>query len=108
MSTFLSHPEYWFSLGILLGALFLWILQKKIRIFILLRRYKQDILGRQLPVTREISRTAGRVSYEGQELQARLDESIHKPIPFGARITVVAIQGSVMIVKPLGNNLYKF
>jgi membrane protein implicated in regulation of membrane protease activity len=107
MNALLSQPQYWFYLGAFVCVVIAWILQKKIRAMILLRKYKQDIIGRQLPVTREISRTEGRVSYESREWQARLDESVHKPISFGARATVIDIRGTLLIVKPLGNSLYK-
>jgi len=60
-----------------------------------------DMIGRQLPVTLAITRNEGRVSYSGIEWQARLDIQATDTIPVSARAEVVAVDGSLLIVKPL-------
>lgn len=60
-----------------------------------------DMIGRQLPVTFAVTQDQGRVSYSGIEWQARLETSNLNEIPLAARAEVVAVDGSLLIVKPL-------
>lgn len=60
-----------------------------------------DMIGRQLPVTLAITRNEGRVSYSGIEWQARLDVNASETIPASARAEVVAVDGSLLIVRSL-------
>lgn len=58
-----------------------------------------DMIGRQLPVTLAITHNEGRVAYSGIEWQARLAAHQHETIPVSARAEVVAVDGSLLIVK---------
>lgn len=60
-----------------------------------------DMIGRQLPVTLAITRNEGRVSYSGIEWQARLENTATETIPVAVRAEVVAVDGSLLIVKPV-------
>lgn len=60
-----------------------------------------DMIGRQLPVTAVITAGSGRVAYSGIEWQARLAKAQTTPIAAGASAEVVAVDGSLLIVKAL-------
>ena len=60
-----------------------------------------DMIGRQLPVTLAITTGSGRVAYSGIEWQARLAKTQITPIEPGASAEVVAVDGSLLIVKAL-------
>ena len=63
--------------------------------------HSSDMIGRQLPVTITITAEEGRVAYSGIEWQARLAVTSTTPITVGARAEVVAIDGSLLVVKGL-------
>jgi inner membrane protein len=58
-----------------------------------------DMIGRQLPVSLTITRDAGRVAYSGIEWQARLAADQQGSVAAGARAEVVAVDGSLLLVK---------
>ncbi len=60
-----------------------------------------DMIGRQLSVTLTIGRDAGRVAYSGVEWQARLVSGHTECIAAGERAEVVAVDGSLLLVKAI-------
>jgi inner membrane protein len=58
-----------------------------------------DMIGRELPVTQTVSRLQGGVSYSGIEWQARLEPGVNDNIDAGTIVKVVAVDGSLLIVK---------
>lgn len=60
-----------------------------------------DMIGRQLLVVKAISTDAGAVAYSGIEWQARLAAGELAGISQGARAEVVAVDGSLLLVKAL-------
>jgi membrane protein implicated in regulation of membrane protease activity len=59
------------------------------------------MIGRQLSVTLTIGRDAGRVAYSGIEWQARLVSGHTECIAAGERAEVVAVDGSLLLVKAI-------
>ena len=57
-----------------------------------------DMIGRSLPVSWVVTRDQGRVRHSGIEWQARLAEQ-GDPIAEGARAQVVAVDGTLLLVK---------
>ncbi|MBU1438796.1 MAG: NfeD family protein [Gammaproteobacteria bacterium] len=60
-----------------------------------------DMIGRQLPVSQTITHDAGRVAYSGIEWQARLAADQQGSVVAGARAEVVAVDGSLLLVKAI-------
>jgi membrane protein implicated in regulation of membrane protease activity len=58
------------------------------------------MIGKILPVTRAITRDQGTVSYSGIDWQARLDATCSEPVTVGSRAHVIAVEGSLLLVKP--------
>ncbi|WP_206099631.1 NfeD family protein [Rheinheimera riviphila] len=58
-----------------------------------------DMIGRQLLVSTAISQDAGSVAYSGIEWQARLAAGETGNIAAGTRAEVVAVDGSLLLVK---------
>lgn len=92
-----------FMVGVLtaLSAFVLWKPFKKFQNTKEAPNTSSDMIGRQLPVTALITHDEGRVAYSGIEWQARLDNNLSGPIPVAARAEVVAVDGSLLIVRPL-------
>lgn len=59
-----------------------------------------DMIGRKLAVTALVTHGEGRVSHSGIEWQARLVAHEHQAIPVSARAEVVAVDGTLLVVKP--------
>ena len=91
-----------FSVAILaaLGAVLLWKPLKKFQNADGGRDTSSDMIGRVLPVSQLITRDRGTVAYSGIDWQARLDAAYIEPIVVGSRAHVVAVQGSLLLVKP--------
>ncbi len=60
-----------------------------------------DMIGRQLLVAKTITAEAGAVAYSGIEWQARLVKGATSAIAAGERAEVVAVDGSLLLVKAL-------
>jgi inner membrane protein len=80
-------------------AVVLWKPLKKFQNTHIPENTSSDMIGRELPVTQTISRNQGSVSYSGVEWQARLDSSSNENIELGTYAKVVAVDGSLLIVK---------
>ena len=91
-----------FSVAILAasGAVLLWKPLKKFQNADGGRDTSSDMIGRVLPVSQLITRDQGTVAYSGIDWQARLDAAYIEPIVVGNRAHVVAVQGSLLLVKP--------
>ena len=91
------------SLGILtaISALLLWKPFKRFQNAVVLPDTSSDMIGRQLLVSTAISQDAGSVAYSGIEWQARLAAGEMASIAPGARAEVVAVDGSLLLVKAL-------
>ncbi len=89
------------GVGILaaLSAALLWKPLKKFQNAGAGRDTSSDMIGKILPVTQEITRDQGTVSYSGIDWQARLDSAHTKPVSVGDRACVVAVDGSLLLVK---------
>lgn len=90
------------SVGLLsaLGAVFLWKPLKKFQNAGPGRDTSSDMIGKILPVTHPITRDQGSVSYSGIDWPARLDPAYNEIINAGNRACVVAVEGSLLLVKP--------
>lgn len=90
------------SVGILaaLSAIVLWKPLKKFQNAGVGRDTSSDMIGKVLPVTQEITRDQGLVSYSGIDWQARLDPDCTETVSIGRRACVVAVDGSLLLVKP--------
>lgn len=90
------------SVGVLaaLSAVLLWKHLKKFQNSGGGRDTSSDMIGKLLPVTQLITRDQGKVSYSGIDWQARLDAAYAEPVAVGSRAHVVAVQGSLLLVKP--------
>jgi inner membrane protein len=89
------------SVGVLaaLSAALLWKPLKKFQNAGVGRDTSSDMIGKILPVTQEITRDQGSVSYSGIDWQARLDSAHTEPVSVGDRACVVAVDGSLLLVK---------
>jgi inner membrane protein len=90
------------SVGVLavLGAVVLWKPLKKFQNAGVGRDTSSDMIGKVLPVTELITRGQGTVAYSGIDWQARLDEAYSEPVAVGSFAHVVAVRGSLLLVKP--------
>lgn len=90
------------SVGVLaaLSAAFLWKPLKKFQNAGGGRDTSSDMIGKVLPVTQLITRDQGTVAYSGINWQARLDAGYAEPVAVGSRAHVVAVEGSLLLVKP--------
>jgi inner membrane protein len=90
------------SLGVLssLSAALLWRPLKRFQNVPVAQDTSSDMVGRVLPVSAAIGRDAGRVKHSGIEWQARLVTSDSPAIEVGARAQVVAVDGTLLMVKP--------
>lgn len=82
-----------------LSAAIFWKPLKKFQNAAIKPNNSSDMIGRNLVVTHAITHQEGRVAYSGIEWQARLDQSIDTIIPVAATAQVVAVDGSLLIVK---------
>ncbi len=89
------------SVGVLapLSAALLWKSLKKFQNAGVGRDTSSDMIGKILPVTQEITRDQGTVSYSGIDWQARLDSAHTESVTLGGRACVVAVDGSLLLVK---------
>ncbi len=89
------------SVGILaaLSAALLWKPLKKFQNSGVGRDTSSDMIGKILPVTQEITRDQGAVSYSGIDWQARLDPAYTESVSQGGRACVVAVDGSLLLVR---------
>jgi inner membrane protein len=89
-----------FSVGALaaLSAYLLWKPLKKFQNAGGGRDTSSDMIGKVLPVTQAITRNQGAVSYSGIDWQARLESGTSETIAADARVRVVAVDGSLLIV----------
>jgi membrane protein implicated in regulation of membrane protease activity len=83
-----------------LSAILLWKPLKKFQNSGVDRDTASDMIGKVLPVTGLITRDQGTVSYSGIDWQARLDADHLEPVIVGGRVEVVAVQGSLLLVRP--------
>jgi membrane protein implicated in regulation of membrane protease activity len=83
-----------------LSAILLWKPLKKFQNSGVGRDTASDMIGKVLPVTGLITRDQGTVSYSGIDWQARLDADHLEPVIVGGRVEVVAVQGSLLLVRP--------
>lgn len=90
------------SVGVLavLSAVFLWKPMKKFQNAGGGRDTSSDMIGKILPVTQIITRDQGKVTYSGIDWQARLDAAYSESVAVGQRAHVVAVEGSLLLVKP--------
>lgn len=90
------------SIGLLSGlsAAFLWRPLKRFQNAGSGRDTSSDMIDKILPVTQAITHDHGSVSYSGIDWPARLDPAITEAIPIGNRALVVAVEGSLLFVKP--------
>lgn len=90
------------SVGVLaaMSAVLLWKPLKKFQNAGGGRDTSSDMIGKVLPVTQSITRDQGTVAYSGINWQARLDTGYVEPVDVGGRAHVVAVQGSLLLVKP--------
>lgn len=90
------------SVGVLaaLSAVLLWKPLKKFQNAGGGRDTSSDMIGKVLPVTQAITRDQGTVSYSGIDWQARLDATCSEPVTVGNRAHVIAVEGSLLLVKP--------
>ena len=90
------------SVGVLaaLSAAVLWKPLKKFQNAGGGRDTSSDMIGKVLPVTQTITRDQGTVAYSGVDWQARLDAVYVEPVAVGNRAHVVAVEGSLLLVKP--------
>ena len=90
------------SVGVLaaLSAVLLWKPLKKFQNAGGGRDTSSDMIGKILPVTKSITRDQGLVSYSGIDWQARLDSAYSETVSVGSRACVVAVEGSLLLVKP--------
>ena len=90
------------SVGVLaaLNAAALWKPLKKFQNAGGGRDTSSDMIGKVLPVTKAITRDQGSVTYSGIDWQARLDAAYAEPVAVGNRAHVVAVEGSLLLVKP--------
>jgi len=90
------------SVGVLaaLSAALLWKSLKKFQNAGGGRDTSSDMIGKVLPVTQRITREQGTVAYSGIDWQARLDAAYTEPVAIGDRAHVVAVEGSLLLVKP--------
>ncbi len=90
------------SVGVLaaLSAALLWKPLKKFQNADSGRDTSSDMIGKILPVTQSITRDQGTVTYSGIDWQARLDTGYPEPVTVGSRAHVVAVKGSLLLVKP--------
>ena len=90
------------SLGVLssLSAALLWRPLKRFQNAPVAPDTSSDMIGRVLPVSTAIGRDAGGVKHSGIEWQARLVSSETQSIEVGARAQVVAVDGTLLMVKP--------
>jgi inner membrane protein len=101
LSILASWESEMVSVGVLtvLSAALLWKPLKRFQNAKVEPDTSSDMIGRSLPVTMVINRDQGRVSYSGIEWQARLAEGHSDPISEGSRAQVVAVDGSLLLVK---------
>lgn len=64
------------------------------------RDTSSDMIGKILVATQAITRNQGAVAYSGIDWQARLDAAYTEPVAIGSRAHVVAVEGSLLFVKP--------
>lgn len=90
------------SVGVLaaMSAALLWKPLKKFQNAGSGRDTSSDMIGKILPVTQLITRDQGTVAYSGIDWQARLDTAYGEPVAVGSRAHVVAVNGSLLLVKP--------
>ncbi len=90
------------SVGVLaaLSATLLWKPLKKFQNAGVGHDTSSDMIGKVLPVTRLITRDQGTVAYSGIDWQARLDAAYSESVAVGGRAHVVAVRGSLLLVKP--------
>lgn len=90
------------SVGLLsaIAAVLLWKPLKKFQNAGSGRDTSSDMIGKILPVTHAITRDQGSVSYSGIDWAARLDAGYTQTIDPGQRACVVAVDGSLLLVKP--------
>ncbi len=60
-----------------------------------------DMVGKILPVTVRVTQSDGRVSYSGVEWAARLETAKMEAVDMGNRVEVIAVEGTLFIVKPV-------
>lgn len=90
------------SVGVLaaLSAALLWKPLKKFQNAGGGRDTSSDMIGKVLPVTQSITHDQGAVAYSGIDWQARLDAAYVEPVAVGGRAYVVAVEGSLLLVRP--------
>lgn len=59
-----------------------------------------DMVGKVLRATMPITATEGRVFYSGVEWLARLDSASTEPVAANSQVIVVAVNGTIMVVRP--------
>jgi len=64
------------------------------------RDTSSDMIGKILAVTQTITRDQGAVAYSGIDWKARLESAYTEPVAIGSRVHVVAVEGSLLLVKP--------
>lgn len=91
-----------FSVGVLaaLSAALLWKPLKNFQNSGGGRDTSSDMIGKVLSVTQTITRDQGAVAYSGIDWKARLEPATKEPIVIGSRAHVVAVEGSLLLVKP--------
>jgi len=61
-----------------------------------------DMIGQTVPVNDEVTHSGGSIRHSGINWQARLDDSATvASLESGMRVEIVAVEGNVMIVKPV-------
>ena len=83
------------------SALFLWKPLKNYQNTKEAPNTSSDMIGRKLLVKTAISQDAGSVAYSGIDWQARLADGATGNIAPGAHVEVVAVDGSLLLVKAL-------
>lgn len=61
-----------------------------------------DMIGLQVPCSKDINALGGAIRYSGINWTARLDIAYSDVIPEGTVCEITAVEGNVMIVKPKG------
>lgn len=96
-----------FTLGILTAftALLLWKPLKRFQNSGNGSDNSSDMIGRQVPVSKTISRTDGSIRYSGINWNSRLDKGAEVEfIAEGNHCIISSVDGNIMLVKPLAAN----
>lgn len=82
------------------GAALLWNTLKKLQQGHTGPETSSDMVGRVLPVTAQVTKTDGRVSFSGIDWLARLDANSADAIDIGQQVEVTGVEGTLLLVKP--------